>query len=90
MYDSTRASVSYTSTSEDDSESDDEEFKGVSSSMPRTKILSKEDYRRISSYYAQDWVVFVLLSIVTTVIPFATWRAKNKEASTFSKKRKGN
>ena len=95
IYDSTRATVSYTTTippSEDeedlDNESDETQIRAYSSGMPRTKIISKEDHLRISSYYAQDWIVFVLLTIVTTVIPFATWRAKNQEANSFSKKRK--
>ncbi len=91
MYDSTRASVRYTSVSSDedaDSESEDNQFQGLSSSLIRTKILSKDEYQRVSSYYARDWIIFVALTAVTTIIPFGIWKSKNAETSAWSKKRK--
>lgn len=93
IYESTRAVVRYTSANVDDSEDsepEDDQFNGLSSSMTRTKILSSDEYQRISTYYARDWIIFVLLTAVTTIIPFATWKAKNAEISSWSKKRKYN
>jgi hypothetical protein len=91
MYESTRATVRYTSTSDDEteeSESTDDQFNGLSSAMIRTKILSVDEYQRVSSYYARDWIIFALLTAVTTIIPFATWKAKNAEMASSTKKRK--
>jgi hypothetical protein len=94
MYESTRAVVRYTSASEEDSEdteSEEDHFNALSSALPRTKILSNDEYQRVSSYYARDWVVFVVLAAVTTAIPYATWKAKNAEIASWSKgKRKHN
>jgi hypothetical protein len=95
MYESTRAVVRYTSPSEEadsseDTESEDDQFNALSSALPRTKILSNDEYQRVSSYYARDWLVFVVLSAVTTVIPYATWKAKSAEISSWAKKRKHN
>ena len=44
---------------------------GYSTSLGRIKIISSAEFLRKNSYYIREWVVFVSLYSLTTLLPFA-------------------
>ena len=88
MYESTRARLRYFSADEDIAEgmepTEESQYQGYSSSLGRVRILSTEEYARVSAWIPREWVVFGALFVTSTVVPMITWfntKAKNLSIS---------
>jgi hypothetical protein len=95
MYESTRARLRYFSDDVEIEEgmepTEENQYQGFSSSLGRVRILSKEEYDRVSATVPREWLVFGILFFISTVFPLLSWlsaKSKNKSMSKTIKKRK--
>lgn len=72
IYESTRARVRY-STGLQIEDLDDDERSGYSTSLGRIKIISAIEFKRSTSYWMKEWVIFVVASCLVVFIPFKGW-----------------
>lgn len=89
VYESTRARLQYYSEEADEGfEPSDESMRlGFSSTLGRVKILSPEEYSRISTYYIKEVSVILGAVAISTVLPFVLWMKSSVALDKVSKKR---
>mmetsp|Transcript_14790 Transcript_14790/g.22277 ORF Transcript_14790/g.22277 Transcript_14790/m.22277 type:complete len:205 (+) Transcript_14790:50-664(+) len=91
MYESTRARIRYSNAySEEDLEDDGGEsvFQGHSSSMGRIRIISHDEFERISSGNVKEWAIFAVLVVLSTVVPAISYFSSKQAGEAISRKKR--
>ena len=89
MYESTRARIKYNNGLLLTSEELEPEVKhGYSTSLGRVRIISKVEDDRNNNYFVREWLTFLILYGLPTMIPYVLWqKARSQHTHNDRKKR---
>lgn len=79
VYESTRARLRYSATIALDGV-DPELKQGLSTSLGRVRIISKEEHKRNWQFFATHWSIFAAAVVLPVFVPLLTWSASVNSA----------
>jgi hypothetical protein len=88
LYESTRARIKYNAGTVIIEDAEEDIRRGLSTSLGRVKIISKQEYLRSTASKTRELVVLIVAALAWIIAPYAVWRNANNVAKAILGKKK--